>query len=344
MKKIEFKLFILLLFSVLFFACGGNEKPEYEEPEGEEEVADPTIDNVSKAIDGDPYDPSLYFLRANLYYDEGSFELAIKDMQSAVMLDSTVVDYYIVLSQLFIETGNAEKAIKSMQKAIAIDPGDVTSYLLAGKYAYIVQEYQAAVDFLNQALELEVTNPDAYFLKGAVYRDMGDTNKAISNFQTCVEQDPSYDEAYLQIGLLYAASQNDKAVDYFTNTIKSNPENLYAYNALGKYYKERGAFSEAIKQFKQIILRDMDAPETLVQIGDCYLAMDSLDKAYMHYDMAVGTDPVYVEAYHKRGLAAMLQYDLKNARFNFEQALSLDEEFEPAIKALEELDKLESES
>jgi tetratricopeptide (TPR) repeat protein len=328
----------------LIIACNGEQKPSYEEPEGEEQIADPTIDNVSDAIDADPYDPSLYFLRANLYYDEGSFELALKDMQSAVLLDSTVVDYYIVLSQLFIETGNAEKAIKSMQKAIAINPGDVTSYLLAGKYAYIVKEYQAAVDFLNQALQLEVTNPDAYFLKGAVYRDMGDTTKAISNFQTCVEQDPTYDEAYLQIGLLYAASGNDRAMDYFTNTIKSNPDNLFAYKGLGKYFKQRGEFTKAIEQFKQIILRDMDAPETLVQIGDCYMAMDSIQKAYMHYDMAVGTDPVYVEAYHKRGLAAMLQYDLKNARFNFEQALSLDEEYEPSIKALEELEKLEAQS
>lgn len=338
--------FLIATFALFFSACGeGKQEEGYQQPESEEEESvweDPTVAKVSEALESDPYDPELYFLRANLYYDGGNFESAIQDMRSAIMLDSTVVDYFIVLSQLFIETGNAQKAIQSMQKAIAINPGDVTSYLLAGKYAYIVQEYQASVDFLNQALELEITNPDAYFLKGAVYRDMGDTTKAISNFLTCTEQDPSYGEAYLQIALLYAAKGDETAVPYFKNALKANPENLFAYNGLGRFYKSRGEYSKAIKEFKQIITRDQDAPETMISIGDCYFELDSLDKAYLHYDMAVNSDPINVEAYHKRGMVSLLRYDLKNARFNFEQALSLDDSYEPSINALEELDKLEA--
>lgn len=346
-KQIKQWVFPTLALTFFLIACGNEQEESYQTPEtGEEESLweDPTIAKVSEALETDPYDPELYFLRANLHYDGGNFESAIQDMRSAILLDSTVVDYFIVLSQLFIETGNAEKAIQSMQKAIAIDPGDVTSYLLAGKYAYIVQEYQASVDFLNQALDLQITNPDAYFLKGAVYRDMGDTVKAISNFLTCTEQDPSYGEAYLQIALLYSAQGSNSAIPYFENALKVDPDNLFAYNGLGRFYKSQDQCGKAIKEFKQIIIRDQDAPETMISIGDCYLELDSLDKAYLHYDMAVNADPVSVVAYHKRGLVSLLRYDLKNARFNFEQALSLDETYEPSIKALEELEKLETQS
>ena len=343
--KVDFRHFSLSLFSLLFLiACNNDEKPEYEDPEEEVEVQLNNIDAVSQALEEDPYNPGLYFTRANLYYDEGSYELALQDMQSAITLDSTVVDYYIVLSQLFIETGNAEKAILGMRKAIAIAPDDVTSYLLAGKYAYIVQEYQSAVDFLNQALVIDVTNPDAYFLKGAIYRDMGDTAKSISNFLTCVEQDPSYDEAFLQVALLYSYQKDPLAITYYNNALKSNQDNLFVYNGLGKYYMRQGQFKDAITAFREIIIRDMDAPETMYQIAECYLEMDSIDKAYLHFDMAIESDPLFVEAYYKRGYVALLKDDLKNARFNFEQALNIDDTYQPAIDALALVDEIEGKS
>jgi tetratricopeptide (TPR) repeat protein len=75
----------------------------------------------------------------------------------------------------------------------------------------------------------------------------------------------------------------------------------------------------------------------MFNIGYCYLQLDSIDKAYKHFGMAIDVNPEYAEAYYNKGLCAVAKDDMMDAKYNFEQALSLKPDFKAAKTQLDKL-------
>ncbi|MCB0310465.1 MAG: TPM domain-containing protein [Bdellovibrionales bacterium] len=140
--------------------------------------------------------------------------------------------------------------IKELQRLLASNPKDAASYLELGRLNALTSRRPGHVySNLNKALELDPSLADAHKYL-AIFN-------AFSNFQykTSLQNMHKYVEAagpsvfaYNFLGFLYfQTNQLDRAEEYFSKSVKLNPENCYANAKLARLYavraKKAGLFS-----------------------------------------------------------------------------------------------------
>lgn len=99
--------------------------------------------------------------------------------------------------------------------------------------------------------------------------------------------------------------KNSKSV--WTQAVEANPNNQYAYNSLGFYYRTQKKLDTALVLYKRAI---KIKPEYLAHsnIGKIYFSRKQYDSALYHVSQAIFLNPSYQRAYENR---AAIYYKLK---------------------------------
>lgn len=117
------------------------------------------------------------------------------------------------------------------------------------------------------------------------------------------------------------------AIEYFSELVKKEPRNAWAYNLLGLVREQRGEFEAAIRDFTEALRYD---PQLAVAYNNRGIALDrsgELEKAVADYSEAIKLDPQYAAAFNNRGLAQAKKSDFKRAIADFDQAIRFDPKF-----------------
>lgn len=317
---------IFYLFSIiLLFACGETEKPQIEEKPTIINSAEGAVSKTARLdslINIEPNNSKLYYQRARIYFDLGSFPRALIDVLSSIKLNKKSIVSYLLAGDIYIALGQGEDAVDLMSEAINNNPNNEALYTRAIEYNFLMKNEQAAINFANDLLRINKNNPDAYFFKGLIYKQT-DKDKAISNFQTCVEQDPTYYNAYMQLGTLFSEKNDDLAIKYLDNALRLEPESREALYAKGFHYQQKEQFDKAKNEYKSMIIMNRRDFQALYNIGHCFLEQDSLAKAESHFDMALNAKPDYVDAMFMLGQIAERKGDIVEAKIQYQNALKL---------------------
>ena len=123
-----------------------------------------------------------------------------------------------------------------------------------------------------------------------------------------------------------------KAIEHYTNAIKSNPEYVDAYYSRGNIYLKIDKFPEAIENYNQAIALDPEYVDAYYSRGNIYLKIDKFPEAIENYNQAIALNPKHADAYHSRGKAYyhkgdIHEYDFDKAIENYNQAIALDPEY-----------------
>jgi len=338
---------VLLLITAVFLITkpdllSGSDKPDVVTDSLEMvEQLTPQIADLSAQINGNPQNGELYYARANAYFDFGNMKFALEDYKQAYALDSTNAAHALGLSDCLFELNNADGAIGILKNYLKHDPKNTDILMNLGIDYFLLPkpQYQKAIEALNEILKIDVQNAEAYFYKGMIYKESGDTTKAISNFQTAVETEPDFYDAYMQIGLLYAAQDNDIAIKYFDNAINLNANSNEAHYAKAKYYQDKGRISEAIEYYKKIIVSDPQDADAIYNLATIYYGVDSIKQAYRFYDLAIKQAPAKAMSYYGKGLCAEELKNIEEAISLYNQALNLDPELSLAQEQLLKLNE-----
>lgn len=342
----NFRKLLYILFPVIAiaFASCGNGKENGNTNGNDAVPVDSTaagLSAINKKILGDPNNPDLYHERAKYQFEKSKdVDAALADMARALMLDSTKASYFLTLSDLYFtvnKTGNAKAAL---EKAVEAEPENVDALLkLAELYLY-VRKYQESIDHINRALKIDQYNAKGYFMKGMNYKEIGDTTLAISSMETAVEQDPEYYAAYIQLGILHAAKKNPLAESYYNNALKISPRSTEAMYNKGKFYQDMGNWNAAIQTYNDLLKIDPNFKYAHFNLGVIHLVnLKVYDQALKHFDTAILVDSQYKEAYYGRGTTFQAMGDIKRAAADYQQALTIDPNYEPALIALKNLSK-----
>lgn len=337
MKHIPFfKISVLGLIFATFLCCKSSTNPTNDELVVE---TDKTILLLDSLIKANPRNPDYYYDRALYYKSLGIYPKATADIYSALHIDSANVSYYLFAGELFLDMGEGEKAIGLMAKGINMVPENEDLYIKAIEYNYYMQQYEAALNFANDLIGINKYNADAYFLKGMIYKEIGQANKAISALQTCTEVDPEFYNAYMQLGLIYSKQKDDIAIQYFENAMRLNEGSREAYYAIAYHYQRKKDFSRAILEYKKMITKNPKDHEVFFNLGHCYIGLDSLNKAYNHFDLAIKIQPQYAGAYYMKGnISEGLGNDV-DALKNYKQALNMLPEDSVIMAAIKRVEK-----
>lgn len=99
-----------------------------------------------------------------------------------------------------------------------------TEFLIEGGNYFRQRNYGKAVTQFEEALKAWAT-PEIYYYIGVCYKEMGEINSAIKYLEEGYEKFPKEPAIVKALGLLYYENnENEKAVRFFENLLKLNPE------------------------------------------------------------------------------------------------------------------------
>ncbi len=145
----------------------------------------------------------VFLRRADAYYSQSKFDLAIADYNQAIKLSPE-------FNQVFNNRGNAyaakrdyEHAILDFSEAIRIKVGWVRNsnaplpdfdYAMAyrnrGLAYFHNDENDLAIEDFNEAIRLKPKDPNAYYGRGVAYNNKRDYDRAIADYDKSLELNP----------------------------------------------------------------------------------------------------------------------------------------------------------
>lgn len=319
MKKL---IFITLLIS-LIAACTGSTQPKSEEKQdAKEEVK--SVQEISKEIEKNPTDAELYYRRAGIYYNEKYLDLALADVEQALVLKPDNSIYLFRKGRILYALNKTIEAAKIYEQTIAINPDFLEARLELAELYFLVKEHKKANDQFNIILAKDNKNTEALFLKGMNYKDMGDTASAVQAFQKTYELDANHYDAVMQLGLLYAAAKNKAALDYYITASRLNPKSAEPpYNA-GVFLQLSGDLKKAIKMYQQALKADPSHYLAYYNAGIINFDVKQYEDAIANFDAVVRINAGYADAYYMRGYCYEKLKKREDARINYEYALEIN--------------------
>lgn len=327
----------ILTFCLLVTLCGCQNNKKYAELP--EELA-----TLCKNIDKHPKNSELYYQRANYYYLHKDVDKGITDMQTAVKLQPDSSKYYIMLSDLYFAQVETDLAEEMLEKAIQKDPKNNEARLKLAELFYHENLLTQCNETLDEAIKIQKYNPKAYLIKAFMYKDMQDTTAYLRMLQLVIDQDPKEVKAYLELGYFYQKTLNPIAISYYQNALNVDPNNVEIHYNLGKLYQDLEQYQEAEQEYKTVIQLDDKHVPALNNLGYLYLdePFNKAEDAVKLFTQAIKVKPDFVYSVLNRGVAYEYLGEYDKARKDYEKALKLQTNFEPAIKGLNRLDKLQS--
>ncbi|RMG76996.1 MAG: tetratricopeptide repeat protein [Bacteroidetes bacterium] len=340
--KIYSNLLIISLLSVVFLAisCGNDQPDAPTETPAQTTLppGNPDIEALTQKIAQNPDDPALYAARAAFWWDHEGYDEAIADLEKAISLDSTNVEYYHSLADFYMDYYKSRKALQTMEKAAHLFPKRIPTWLKLAEFQLILKQYENALFSLEHIRTIDPLNPEMFFMFGQVFKEMGKIDQALNAYQSAVEQDPELIDAWINLGQLFAQKENKIALKYFDNALRVDSNNIAAIKAKAYYLANSlNDLEGAVRLYKKINVVAPQYEEGYYDLGLLYLDMDSIDLAWRSFDLAIKNAPTFTNAYYFRAVASEKKGDLRSAINDYEQVLKFDDEFEPAKEALKRL-------
>lgn len=316
---------------MLAFSCDSDKKKPANES------GDSALDALSKAIENAPQKPDLYHQRAIYLYKKKGYEEAMLDMQKAITLDSLKPQYYHTLSDIQLDYYKSRQALTTMEVAAHLFPKRVATLLKLSETQFILKQYDASVQTINDILAFEPQNAEAYFMLGMNFREEGGNKRAIAAFQTAVENDPDLMDGWLIIAEIYAEEGDFKAVQYYDNAIRVNPQSVEALHGKAFFLQNNDRIPEALDIYEQITLLDPNYEPIYLNRGILFIEIDSLDRAREEFDILINIKPQNHLGHYYRGIVNQMLNRLDQAKIDFENAVNLAPDFDRAQEALTDL-------
>lgn len=334
MKRNFIRLLLVPVLISLFYACGNRNSQKYEGMPQE-------LMELSKQIDKNPKDDKLYYQRAAYYYENSKIEEAIADILVSLRLNPENSTYYVLLSDLYFAQKETDLTEESLEKAIALDPQNNEARLKLAELYFHLKMLEECHQVLDKAVELQPHNPKAHLIRAFSLKDQRDTLGYLRMLQLTVDQDPREVKAFLELGYFYQQSLNPLAINYYTNALLVDPQNIEINYNLAKLYQDLGDFEKANEQYKILLQIRPNNKYALNNLGYIKLVHeDQYEEAVSYFTRAIEQDSLFVNAICNRGIAFVLLEDYDHARQDFLHCRTIDPLFEPAIDELNKLDNL----
>ena len=352
---------------MLMYSCISNDKSQIEnvkhtierEPELNSNSFDffdnDKLELIEKEIIAKPQSPNVYYKRSIYYKLRKKYSLALEDINRALKLSPDAAIFNFEKAAILYEFGvfimdvsKIDEAEIYLNHTLSLDESFKNAILLKAKILLYKKETDPSMKLVNDVLRLDKTNANAYFTKGMIYHFLGNKELAISSYLTAIEMDANYYDAYMNLGLLFSDQKDNKALDYYNWAIDIFPASIEAHRNKGLFYHFSGRYNQARTSFKQVAKIDSLFEEAYFNIGNTYIGLYSdtmsnyskdttLNQAIYYFEKAIDLNPNYVQAIYNLGLQYEFKGDKVTAKKLYLEAIDVDNNYSPALKAVNEL-------
>lgn len=152
-------------------------------------------------------------------------------------------------------------------------------------------EFEAAIAPLQKVIAEEPEFAYAHFQLGYVYTALKKTDEARAEYEKTVAIDPKMSEAYLDLGILLLDKDPAASVAPLTKAAALLPAQSRPQFLLGVALERSGKLSDAATSFENAVLLDPRDFDTVLHLGDTYLALNRAANAEKKFRNALEIQP-----------------------------------------------------
>ena len=114
-----------------------------------------------------------YYNKGNDYFDDGNFQLAINELNTAIRLNPDFSDAYVTRSGAYGGLGQYQNSIQDANMVIQLDPDYAMAYNNRGYSYNELGQNQLAINDYNKAIQLGTNDAFAYALRHRIGQAVG---------------------------------------------------------------------------------------------------------------------------------------------------------------------------
>jgi Flp pilus assembly protein TadD len=165
---------------------------------------------------------------------EGDYDYALDVSRRLQKLEPETTDGYHLEAMVFQKLNQWEKSIRALEQAIELEDQKSSYYNLRGFARLQLEKLEPAKKDFEKAIDLD-DSPAAH-RNLILYKIMNDQgNEAITDLLDRIRSNPKDVENWILMGdLMQRAGQEEKALTYYQQARKMDPDNEYVQKQLGE--------------------------------------------------------------------------------------------------------------
>jgi len=209
--------------------------------------------------------------------------------------------------------------------------------------AYILMhldKLDKAEKYFKKVLLYSPENTKAMLNIGAVYMFKNEYIIARHYFNTVLKKKPDNENANFQLGFIdKIEGKIDNAFIRFKKALEVNPDSIKIHENLGSLYFDQNNFSKAFMHFQSVVDLDPGYPKGLYHLAIVLSKMGQKEASAELLSDALMLNPFYVEAHDNIGVTYVNKGNIEKAVMHFRIAMQINPEYQPAKKHFESLTK-----
>ena len=209
------------------------------------------------------------------------------------------------LANMKYQNGDTQSAMAFINRIIAESPNYIKAYLLKSKILMNSDNKLAEAEkFLKNIDNNIIAHADDsqkaeyYQMLATISTRMGDFKEAIKYYEKAVEINQTDTEAITKIADFYVQiSDSTKAMEYYDMALKIDPKHSASIIGKTEVYVLLGQKEKIYLELAKLDLKTLTNPQLLARVAKIYSNIGDKAKAIEFYDLAIKSDPSYVEPY-----------------------------------------------
>ena len=286
-------------------------------------------------LDDDVEDWSeLFAERAILCLDTGKYEEGIRHIKKAIEMNPSKYHYEWIHADLVKAQGKLDEAMKIYQglESQMPDNGGI-NFDMARCYYNMGDEENAERQFektLEKDPEHRRAHNELMNLNQRKYNHTCQKKYYVLAMEHADKQLENLDNSYYRIEraiLRLDGYETKEALEDLEESLKTDPDNLYAYNNIGFAYRLDQKWDLAIENFRKAA-QLMETPETVLpysNLADCYEALGEYEKAIQCLEKNLSFFPKHTSIYVDMAMVYIKMQQYEKAIACLEKSIALSD-------------------
>lgn len=156
-------------------------------------------------------DSKLYYKIACTYINEGQWESAIKQLQTALEIHRLQPEYNQALGECLVQLGKYKEAVEAYSNVIRQRPKNVQAWVSLLECFMVANMLDDAEEYVDIAYQQTKNKPIFLFYRSAILFNMGKSKEAITQLDIAMEKAPKLVKKFIELNPQIL--QNQQVVD-----------------------------------------------------------------------------------------------------------------------------------
>lgn len=284
---------------------------------------DSAILYYNKTIEESGGNHQAHFQLAKLYFNKRDYNEALNEINSAIDLFESELEYRDLRRRLYIKLNKKDLANEEYGYILSKDFSYFGNYEQEAKEANEKGNYQESIELYTQAIELNEYNVTLLNERGWVYHKLMQYDSALVDFKKSITISPGYYNYFSAAYTYDLLDSVEKAIEFYDMSLELKSDYHLAYNNRGYEYYRLGNIEKAIENYSLSIQFKDDYHLSYHNRGSIYFEQGDYQKAIEDYKKAKERTSYTSGIVYDMALAYDKLKDKEEAIYNFNEYIRL---------------------